>query len=71
MGTLGNKRCVQPHLRAGCDSGLADCCLCMILALALPSFFFFFLYKIEVENFIFPDFKMLTLIQMKTEKTSL
>ena len=47
---------------------LAECCLCMIPALALPSFFFFFPYKIEVENFIFPDFKMLTLIQMKTEK---
>ena len=30
----------------------------------------FFLYKIDEENFIFPDFKMLTLIQMKTEKTS-
>lgn len=74
MGTLGNKRCVQPHLRAGCDSGLAECCLCMIPALALPSIlcfvFFFFLYKIEVENSIFPDFKMLTLTQTKTEKTS-
>lgn len=46
----------------------------MIPALALPSIlcfvFFFFLYKIEVENSIFPDFKMLTLTQTKTEKTS-
>lgn len=46
--------------------------MCMIPALALPSILcvFFFLYKIDEENFIFPDFKMLTLIQMKTEKTS-